>query len=189
MLRRDLCHALLLLSGLAATACGGAADDGMIDAAAGVACGGFAGDTCAATEYCDFSRNTCGATDEQGVCVPRPTACPDLLVAIPTCGCDAVVYGSPCDAAAAGADLDDLGGCPVDADHFACGHAICGVRTSYCRHEVSDVVGEPDAFACVPAPAACPSGAPACGCLSAEPCGDACTGDSATGVTLTCPGG
>ncbi|MBK9036988.1 MAG: hypothetical protein IPL61_38015 [Myxococcales bacterium] len=162
--------------------------DAAPDAPSGTVCGGLAGAACGPTEYCDFAGNTCGSTDETGVCAPRPVGCPDLLIAIPTCGCDGVVYSSPCDALAAGADLDASGSCPVPAGAFACGYAQCDLRTGYCRHDLSDVVGEPDTFTCVAVPS-CPSEFPTCACLAGEPCGDACTGVGATGLTLTCPGG
>jgi hypothetical protein len=49
----------------------------------GVACGGFAGTQCPITEFCDFGRNSCGSSDEQGparvppaapICSSRPAA-------------------------------------------------------------------------------------------------------------------
>ena len=151
-------------------------------------CGGFAGMTCTASEYCDYDRNSCGATDEQGTCVTRPTDCPDLLVAVPTCGCDNVVYGSECDAYAAGADLNAFGSCPVAAGSFACGYTQCNVHSQYCRRDVSDIGNEPDTYSCQTVPA-CPSQFPTCACLAAEPCGAMCSGAGVTGLTLTCPGG
>lgn len=155
--------------------------------AAGSICGGFAGATCGPTEYCDYGTNGCGATDETGVCTPRPTGCPDTLVFVPTCACDGVVYGSECDAYAAGADLNANGGCPVATGSFACGYTQCGLADAYCQRQLSDVVGEPDGYACRPLPS-CPGGA-TCACLAGEPCGAACSGAGATGLTLSCPGG
>ena len=38
-------------------------------------CGGIAGMSCGATEYCDFPNNHCGATDQTGFCMPKPEAC------------------------------------------------------------------------------------------------------------------
>lgn len=156
--------------------------------ASGRACGGHGGGTCHADEYCDFAANTCGATDEQGTCTPRPTSCPDLLVAIPTCGCDSTVYGQPCEAFMAGTDLNAGGSCPVPAGMFACGYTQCTILTQYCERQVSDVVGEPDTYACRPLPS-CPSQFATCTCLATEPCGAQCTGMGTTGLTLTCPGG
>ena len=165
-----------------------AAIDAGADAPGPRLCGGFAGAVCGADQYCDFARNGCGATDEQGVCTPRPTDCPDLLVAIPSCGCDGTVYGSPCEAYAAGADLSASGGCPVANGSFACGYTQCSLRNDYCQRQLSDVVDEPDGFVCRPV-TNCPSEFPTCACLAGEPCGAACSGVGATGLTLTCPGG
>ena len=71
--------------------------------APGGTCGGFAGETCRPDEYCDFAEpHTCGGADESGSCVPRPTACADILM--PACGCDGLEYGNPCEAHRAGTD-------------------------------------------------------------------------------------
>lgn len=187
----------LALVWLGGPGCGGGDDDAVVhdarrDAAADAAgprvCGGFAGATCRADEFCDFARNTCSVTDEQGVCRPRPTSCPDLLVAVPSCGCDGQLYASECEAQAAGTDLNDQGGCPVPSGWFACGHTQCNLRSQYCQHQVSDVANEPDGFTCPPLPG-CPSELPTCACLAGQACGSWCTGQGATGLTLTCPGG
>jgi hypothetical protein len=165
--------------------------DGPVDAGTDAgerACGGRLGATCPGDQYCDFGTNSCGATDEEGVCRPRPTTCPDLLVAVPTCGCDGVVYGQDCEAYMAGTDLDALGGCPVPQGMFACGYTQCSLASQYCQRQVSDVGGEPDGYDCRPLPT-CPSQFPTCACLAGEPCGAMCSGMGTTGLTLTCPGG
>ncbi|HVV86481.1 MAG TPA: hypothetical protein VHE35_25665 [Kofleriaceae bacterium] len=202
-------HRLCLIALALATGCGGedehlvdaagtldgppgdAALDGAIDAsvdAGGTVCGGILGVPCAADEYCDFPLDSCGFTDEQGTCKPRPEACPDGIVAEPRCACDNMVYGNECDAYAAGFDLNAAGGCAVPDGWFACGYTQCNLFTDYCQHDVSDIGGEPDTFTCKPLPG-CPSQFPTCGCLADEPCGSFCTGDGPTGLTLTCPGG
>lgn len=83
------------------------------DSDAAVACGGRAGDTCGATEYCAFERDdVCGHTDAEGVCTPRPTEClDDNFQAV--CGCDGVSYGSDCDAAMAGTGVLADGACAL----------------------------------------------------------------------------
>jgi len=70
------------------------------------ACGGFAGDTCAADEYCAYQAQygTCGWTDATAVCLPRPRSCPQQLS--PVCGCDGIAYESACIAAMAGHGLN-----------------------------------------------------------------------------------
>ena len=69
----------------------------------GGTCGGFGGFVCRPDELCDFTEpHYCGGADETGICMPRPTACADILD--PACGCDGVTYPNPCYANAAGVD-------------------------------------------------------------------------------------
>lgn len=160
---------------------------GMGGGSSGAACGGFAGLVCGADEYCDFPNDRCGDTDLTGICKPRPEACPDAY--LPTCACDGTVYGNPCDAAAAGQDVSDLGNCKPPADDmFPCGHGFCDEATEYCQKTTSDVVGFPDSFQCAPIPAACGS-APSCACMD-DPCAKIyCDKLPDGGILVTCPGG
>ncbi|MFN0250721.1 MAG: hypothetical protein ACKV2T_27825 [Kofleriaceae bacterium] len=172
----------LLVIGVLLVACnergmGGRFPDG---GGSGSACGGFAGTSCSSNEFCDFARNSCGATDEQGTCRTRPTACPDLFD--PVCGCDGVVHSNVCDANGAGTDVSAIGSCPVPAGEFTCGFRTCDLSNEFCLRTVSDRSGEPDSFSCMPLPAGCTS----CGCMTDEPCGDFCDGTAASGLTLTC---
>lgn len=159
-------------------------------AGGGVACGGFAGVQCAATEYCDYPNDICGAADGQGVCRTRPQACPEIYS--PTCACDGKVYGNACEANGAGYDVSDLGGCmPPEAGLFNCGHMFCNSATEYCRRTNTDVGGTPDSYVCTPLPAACAGGVPSCACIG-DGCGAPIPGScmpSGTGFMLTCPGG
>lgn len=152
----------------------------------GRACGGFAGGGCSNSEFCDFGRNTCGATDEQGTCRPRPNACDDVLDRV--CACDGVIHTNECDANVAGVDLNANGSCPTMGGRFACGFRTCATPGQYCQRSVSDIGGEPDTFTCMPVPSGCGAVA-SCACLTAEPCGSFCSGTNTTGLTLTCPGG
>lgn len=174
----------LLLSCLVACS-----DDNSV-AEPGGACGGLVGAECGANEYCDRPRNTCGVTDEPGTCKPRPDACPRLLVAEPTCGCDGVVYGSACEANEAGTDLNASGSCAVAAGSFKCGYRQCALNNQYCRFSPSDVESSPADYDCGPLPA-CPGGTATCDCLESEgvTCSESCTGDAASGLSLTCQAG
>ena len=160
--------------------------DASPDAPIGAVCGGKSGTTCSATQYCDFPDNGCGFADGTGVCVDRPTACPDPIFQA-TCACDGTVYGSACDAYLAGADLNEYGTCPLADGAFACGYLQCDKLGQYCQHTVPGVPDAEDSWECVTMPA-CPTQWPTCGCLAGEPCGSDCTGDFNTGLTLTCNG-
>lgn len=167
-------------------ACGGdnttkpdAATDGPPDPAL---CGGIAGTACGATEYCDFANNQCGIGDQTGICVPRPQVCTRIFA--PVCACDGRIYGNECDAHAQGLDLNARGTCAPAPGSFVCGYVQCDLQTQYCVREPQEAA--PDVFRCAALPA-CAGRSPSCAALVDEPCGNACTGDATTGLTLTCP--
>ena len=74
-------------------------------------CGGFAGDTCAADEYCGYRAGYgggwCGSGDGQAVCATIPIVCPPDDE--PVCGCDNRAYRNACEAAMAGTGVRSLG--------------------------------------------------------------------------------
>lgn len=87
----------------------GSAPDG---STVGRGCGARLGDTCGASEYCDFPAGAlCGAADGTGVCATRPTAC--TADVNPVCGCDGMDYTNPCNAHAAGTDDATMGMCAI----------------------------------------------------------------------------
>ena len=60
---------------------------------------------CDKGEYCELA--SCGA--KSGACAPRPENC--YMIYKPVCGCDGVIYGNDCVAAAAGMTIDYEGAC------------------------------------------------------------------------------
>ncbi len=146
---------------------------------------------CAAEEYCAFTPGLCGKGKRPGACRPRPGACTDAYS--PVCGCDGHVYGSECQAHAAGIDLDVNGRCREPAADWApCGARFCDARVSYCEIVLSDVFELPTDFTCKPLPASCmvDGVARACSCFPKGTrcesfCGVMETGGAAT-FHLTC---
>jgi hypothetical protein len=73
-------------------------------------CGGFAGFTCSATEYCAYVEGQlCGAADASATCLPRPGTC--TADVSPVCGCDGNTYSNACVAAQAGFGYSSKGAC------------------------------------------------------------------------------
>jgi len=169
---------------------GGGVSTGGSGGGSGIACGGFAGVQCAATEYCDYPDDICGAADGQGVCKNRPQACPEIYS--PTCACDGMVYGNECEAAGAGFDVSNISMCkPPQMGQFNCGHGFCDAATQFCLRTYADVPGTPDSYGCAPLPAACNGMAPSCACIG-DPCGAPIAGTCAAagaGFLVNCPGG
>ena len=72
------------------------------------ACGGTAGVTCEADQFCKKDVGACAA-DAEGVCTPLSLSCPSTF--LPVCGCDGMTYGNSCQAHAAGFDVAYAGAC------------------------------------------------------------------------------
>lgn len=144
--------------------------------------------TCSATtEFCNFVYGNCLGRLPDFICEPRPTSCPSTLD--PVCGCDGKIHDSPCEANAAGTDLDQTGNCPLMANHFSCGYKQCRLSDEICMYTPPGF-GSP-LFACAPISAACRA-SPSCGCLLANPeglCVNMCRGTASTGIHTECSSG
>jgi hypothetical protein len=129
-----------------------------------IACG--TATPCAPSQYCDYDTDLCGKSKRPGICKPRPKHCDHYE---PVCGCDGKVYGSLCEAAAAGVDASVNGGCRERVpDWIPCGGRFCEARTSYCEIVLSDVFEWPSDYVCRPLPTECApmrTSAPDCGCF------------------------
>ncbi|MEO0321313.1 MAG: Kazal-type serine protease inhibitor domain-containing protein [Myxococcota bacterium] len=54
------------------------------------------GPPCGPGTYCDYADDGCGIRGDEGVCLPRPEACDDILA--PVCACDGQTYDNACTA-------------------------------------------------------------------------------------------
>jgi hypothetical protein len=101
------------------------------------------------------------------------------------CGCDGNIYNSPCQANAAGQDINNLPLCTSPPGTFACGPRFCMHGAEYCEAKVGGSVTNPGSYVCYPLPAAC-SGTPSCQCVSGSAmCGN-CTVSGAGDVSTAC---
>jgi len=75
----------------------------------GDACGSRGLNPCGDGLYCDWARNSCGATDVPGTCQFEPVLCTREYA--PVCGCDGETHGNTCMAASVGVDVAYRGEC------------------------------------------------------------------------------
>ncbi|WP_299110772.1 Kazal-type serine protease inhibitor domain-containing protein [uncultured Bradyrhizobium sp.] len=75
-------------------------------------CGGVAGLTCPAGQYCSISPPQ--HPDKMGVCRPKPEICNMLYQ--PVCGVNHHTYPNACSAAAAGINVTHAGKCELEME-------------------------------------------------------------------------
>ncbi len=101
----------------------------------------------------------------EGNCVPRPADCEGEGTQVArSCGCDGVLYASPCHAQLAGVRPSvSTSYCPAPPGEFACGGAYCSASDRYCLVTVLGALGS--TRSCEPIPAACVGPPLDCECL------------------------
>ena len=90
-----------------------------------IKCGGAAGATCGAGQFCDLPVGSCSA-DAVGICVARPQVC--TYQGAPVCGCDGKDYGNDCARAAAGVSKQHDGACQSQFIEVGEGESCGGFR-------------------------------------------------------------
>jgi hypothetical protein len=104
-------------------------------------CGGIAGASCDAGEFCNFGPDAqCGAADQTGLCEATPDACIEIFA--PVCGCDDRTYDNECFAHAAGVSVAKQGSCEPAGVSCDPRTVLCDALPPECPDfQVAQVVG------------------------------------------------
>ena len=134
---------------------GGHAGRGGAGGGSAKVCGGIAGLTCSAVEFCQFGDGQCGAGDPQGVCELSGGA---LCLQQVVCGCDGHTYSTACAAHANGIDTMSTTSCiPGNGGTGApCGQDT-DCMTGYKCCVTGGAVGSSIACRQIPAGGSCPA--------------------------------
>ena len=166
---------------------GGSTGTGGTGGSTGKTCGGLAGASCAANEFCDLLAGSCNVSDATGTCVVKKKTgdCPVFVVAPPpVCGCDGKTYYDDCERQVAGVYKRSDGACPTgDAGATTCSRvttraecdsrsdchsvfmdtASCGCSVAGCCENFSRCADGGRANCTPPAAFGCTISQPACG--------------------------
>lgn len=93
---------------------------------------------CNASQYCHIGGGCVVTGAKLGECRARPKACPELYS--PTCGCDGITYGNPCEAQSKGVNVKRAGACEADP---LCSNVACAVIDDCCSCRAYQAKGPP----------------------------------------------
>jgi hypothetical protein len=172
------------ISALVILAAGLTTSAGCDDTPATAVCSGPS--DCPSGQWCLYPDAECGKGSPAGTCTPVSEL---TCTASEVCGCDGKIYSSVCTAAQIGVDTTDATSCTAPAGAVACGGTYCDGATQLCSDQQTLAGGVCQrTIGCVPLPSAC-AASPTCACLAENGFGGTCTGDAASGFSVSAAGG
>jgi hypothetical protein len=147
-----------------------------------IACGGSAGGTCGADQFCKHEDGAC-APDAAGVCAHNPAICPATLA--PVCGCDGTTYSNACYADVAEIPVQHTGPCETESACVVNQDSTCPAG-QFCKPPQGQCINLGPGV-CAPTPQTCPDDLdPVCVCGGGLTFLNACSADrSKAGVSST----